>query len=216
MRPIAKVLFLVAALAVTGGAGQAPPQRLIEFSKADRVLLEKVSTYLNQMRTAAGDFTQIGPNGQIDQGRFYLMKPNRLRFEYAPPTPLLIVADGRTLAVFNTKLKTVDPVSVSDTPLGLILGDKIDLNRNDAIVRVDHTPGTIVVQARTSKNRNKPNIAITFAESPLELRQWTIIDDSGLPTTVALRNLQPGAPLSEQLFVLRGGKKATDSDKRGE
>jgi Outer membrane lipoprotein-sorting protein len=203
MRRFAKILVVVAAAAATLGAGQAPPQRLIEFSKADREALTKVSTYLTQIRSLAGDFTQIGPNGQLDSGKLYILKPGKVRFEYAPPSPLLVVSDGRIISVINTKLGTDDRAFLSDTPLTLLLNDKIDLNRNDAIVRVQHNPGTIVVEARTSKNRNKPNIAITFSESPLELRQWSVIDDQGLTTTVALRNLQPGAAVSEQLFVFK-------------
>jgi outer membrane lipoprotein-sorting protein len=214
MRRIAKILVLVAVSVAALGAGQAPPSRQIEFSKDGRVALAKVSAYLNQTRSLAGDFTQLGPNGQIDQGRFFLLKPGRLRFEYRPPSPLLVVSDGRTLTVFNSKMKTADPVLLSNTPLDLILGDKIDLLHNDAILSVKHDAGTIVVEARTAKNRVKPNIIITFAESPMELRQWTVIDDQGLSTTVAMRNLQAGVPLSEALFVLRPangvGTKAKD------
>lgn len=213
LKAVAKILALAAVVAVTTGAGQAPPPRLIEFSKADREALSKISTYLNQLRTLEGDFTQLGPQGQIDQGRFYMMKPGRMRFEYAPPAPLLIVSDGRTLAVFNQKLKTADSYRLSDTPFGLLLDDKINLNRNDAIVKVQRNPGTIVVEARTSRNRNKPNIAITFSETPLELRQWTVLDDSGQPTTVALRNLRPGVTLSEQLFSLRQASAAVQPKK---
>lgn len=203
MRRIAKILLLVAVTVAALGAGQAPPARQIEFSKEGRAALDKVSTYLNQIRSLQGDFTQIGPNGQLDQGRFFLLKPGRLRFEYQPPSPLLVIADGRSVAVFNSKMKTVDRYPLSDTPLVLLLGDKIDLLHNTAILSVQHTAGTIVVEARTAKNRVKPNIVITFADSPLELRQWTVIDDQGLPTTVAMRNLQTGGPVSEALFVLR-------------
>jgi outer membrane lipoprotein-sorting protein len=214
MRRIAKILVLVAVTAATLGAGQAPPDRYIEFSQEGRVALEKVGTYLNGLRSLEGDFTQIGPNGQLDHGRFFLLKPGRLRFEYQPPSPLLVVSDGHTVAVFNSKMKTVDRYPLTDTPLDLILGDKIDLLHNSAILSVQHTPGAIVVEARTAKNRVKPNIIITFSDSPLELRQWTVIDDQGLPTTVAMRNLQAGTPISEALFVLRETKAAVGTKSR--
>ncbi len=71
-----------------------------------------------------------------------------------------------------------------------------------------------MVEARTAKNRVKANIIITFAESPLELRQWTVIDDQGLPTTVAMRNLQAGGAQSEALFVLRESKAAVGTKTR--
>ena len=206
MRHYAKILLVVAAALSGFGAGQAPPERLIEFSQADRDTLDKISAYLNSIRSLQSEFVQLGPSGQMDQGTFYLLKPGRLRFEYAPPSPLLVVADGRTVAVFNSKLGTVDRYPLSATPLDLLLGDKLNLRKNDAILRVQRKDGTIVIEARTAKTRSKANIAITFAESPLELRQWTVIDDQGLATTVALRKLEAGAAVNEALFVLREKK----------
>ena len=204
MRRFLQILVLAVAAVATVGA--APPPRHVEFSEADRADLDKVSAYLNSIRSLEGGFVQIGPNGEIDQGRFYLLKPGKLRFEYQPPSPLLIVSDGRTFAVYNSKLKTVDRYPLSATPLDLLLGEHIDLRKEDAIVKLQRQPGTLVIEARTAKNRSKPNIAITFSYPTLELRQWTVIDDAGLPTTVALRSLQSGTNPSGALFVLRDSK----------
>ncbi len=106
-----------------------------------------------------GGFIQIGPNGEVDQGEFALSKPGRVRFQYNPPTPTLIVSDGSTVAVENTRLKTIDKYPLSDTPLGLILGDKIDLAHNRQVVGVEHQQGALVIKARTSTNRTQSNIA---------------------------------------------------------
>lgn len=201
MRNLVKLIVVATAAAIVGGAG---PSNL---SDADRADLDRASAYLNSIHSLEGNFVQIGPNGELDQGKFYLSKPGRLRFEYQPPSPLLIVSDGRTLAVANSKLKTVNRVPLSATPLDLILGDDVDLRRNDSILAVEHEAGALVIEARTSRNRSKPNISITFADPGLELRQWTVIDDQGLSTTVALRDLQSGVALNDSLFVLRDMKK---------
>ncbi len=214
MRRLASLLLLILAAGLAAGAGQPPPPRYTEFSEADRADLDRVSAYLNSIHTMQGDFVQIGPNGQLDQGRFYLEKPGKLRFEYQPPSPMLIVSDGRTMAVSNSKLKTVDRYPLSSTPLDMLLSDKTDWRHENSIMRVTRQPGTLVIEARTSRNRNKPNIAITFAEPQLELRQWTIIDDQGLPTTVALRNVETGVALNDSLFVLRDTKKPVGAKAR--
>jgi outer membrane lipoprotein-sorting protein len=207
MRRIARFLVLILAAGFAAGAGQPAPPRHIEFSQADRADLDRISAYLNSIRTMQGDFVQIGPNGDLEQGRFYLEKPGKLRFEYQPPSPMLIVSDGRTVAVSNSKLNTFDRYPLSETPLDMLLSDNVDWRRDSSIMRVVHQPGAIVVEARTSRNRNRPNISITFADTPLELRQWTVIDDQGLPTTVALRNLETGVALNDSLFVLRDTKR---------
>jgi outer membrane lipoprotein-sorting protein len=95
---------------------------------------------------------------------------------------------------------------LSATPLDLILANDIDLRHNNSIVAVRHEAGALIVDARTSTNRSKPNLSLVFADSELELRQWTIIDDQGLTTTVALRDLEPGVIVDAKLFVLKDAR----------
>jgi outer membrane lipoprotein-sorting protein len=207
MRRLAGLLLLVAVCVLSIGAGQPTPARLIEFSDADRAELDRISAYLNSIRSMQGDFVQIGPNGEIDQGRFYVQKPGKFRFEYNAPSPLLIVSNGRFVTVSNSKLKTVRNYPLLGTPFDLILGDKVDLRKDGAVMGVGHRDGNVFIEARTAKNRSKPNIAIAFSEQPLELRQWTVIDDQGLSTTVAVRSLQAGVDLDGALFVLKDTRK---------
>jgi outer membrane lipoprotein-sorting protein len=202
MRRFIPLLFLGLAAIGLCGAGQPAPQRLIEFSDQDKAELDRVSAYLNSVRTMKGGFIQIAPNGQVDQGLFYMSKPGRVRFEYRYPNPTLIVSDGYTVAVKNSKLNTVDRYPLSETPLGLILADKIDLLHNQAIVGVEHQPGSLVILARSSNNRVRGNISFVFSEPELELRQWTVEDNQGLSTIFELRDTQPGVALASSLFVM--------------
>jgi outer membrane lipoprotein-sorting protein len=193
--------FAANAVAKPAGFTQmlAPPKAL---SDADKAALAKVSAYLNTIRTMKGGFLQIGPDGQVDQGTFALSKPGRIRFEYAPPTPSLIVSDGTTLAVSNPKLRTVDRYPLADTPLDLILGQTIDLANNKAVTGIEQQQDQLVVNARWKTHGTHADIALAFAAPELELRQWTVIDNQGLSTTVALRNTQTNVDMPGSLFVL--------------
>lgn len=174
----------------------------ITYSAADRAELDRVSAYLNSIRTMKGGFVQIDPNGDVDQGNFDISKPGRMRFEYKPPAPTLIVSDGKTVAVANTQLKTIDSYPLDQTPLDLILGDSIDLADSHEIVGVARQQDSFIVKARSRGGRTQGNITLTFSEPELELRQWTVIDNQGLSTTVALRNVQTGIDIPASLFVL--------------
>ncbi len=207
MRHFARLVLLVFLATGLSAGGQPPPKRMIEFSEADQADLARVSAYLNSIHTLKGDFVQLGPDGQADLGHFYLEKPGRLRFDYNPPNPMLVVADGRYLIVANRKMKTVDRTPLSLTPLDLILGDNIDLLHNSAILAVKHEPGILIIQARSSDHRSRANIALAFTDPILELRQWTVLDDQGLETTVALRGLENGAVLDPSLFVVEDMKR---------
>jgi len=193
--------FVLTALLILAGALPAAAQ-LVQFTPENRAELERVNAYLNSIRTLKGNFVQIDPDGQVDQGTFALSKPGRMRFEYKPPASTLIVSDGETVAIQNPKLKTLDKYPLSQTPLDLILGDKIDLLHNHSIVGVDRQKDQFVVKARSRGGKTQGNISLVFSEPGLELRQWTVVDNQGLSTTVALQNVQIGVDVSNVSFAL--------------
>jgi outer membrane lipoprotein-sorting protein len=200
-RNVLTLLAFVAAPLLMGASHPPPPHRF-ELSEADRTVLDAISARLNAVATLKGEFVQVNPDGNLSQGVFYISKPGKMRFEYNAPTPTLIVADGRTVAVANTKLNTVDRYPLSETPLGLVLGNDVDLKNETALVSIEHQPGTIVIGARSNSNMSHANISLVFSDPGYELRQWTVTDNQGLVTTVALRDLVPGATLAPTLFLL--------------
>jgi outer membrane lipoprotein-sorting protein len=172
------------------------------FTPAERSELERVSEALNAIHTLEGRFVQIGPEGQLDQGRFYIDKPGRMRFEYAPPNPTLIVSDGRWVAVENRNLAITDRYALWTTPLDLILGNDIDLRDNSDIVGIDQQDSQLIVQARSHSGRVNGNITLVFSEPDLALKQWTVRDAQGLLTTVSISDVKRDAPLDPNLFVI--------------
>lgn len=202
MRRILPVIAASLSFLFLTGAGQPAPQRLYQaYSAEEKAVLDKISASLNSIRTLKSAFVQIAPNGNADQGELYLEKPGRIRFEFNKPSPLLIVATDGRLYVRNSRLNTVDSYDLSDTPLGILLNEKIDLARNKSVIGVSETNGAILVQARTSTNRNRSNITLVFATPGLELRQWTVKDNQGGITTVALQSPQVGGALDQALFT---------------
>lgn len=190
------------AVALLPGAGPLVQPR-IQFTAQQREDLDRVSAYLNGIRTLAASFAQVNEKGGVTQGNFYLARPGRLRFEYRPPSPTLVVATGGNIYVRNSRLNTVDRYSVQDTPLGLLLGENIDLRRNTAVLGIDRRPGELLLRARTSTNRTQDNINIVFATEPqLAIRSWTVRDAQGGITSVSFGQPQMGAALPDELFAV--------------
>jgi outer membrane lipoprotein-sorting protein len=211
MRRISVAALLVAAAIGLSAAGQLAPLRHYELSDQQKADLDRVSAYLNSMHSLEGDFIQFDPNGQIDQGEFFIDKPGRMRFEYEPPAPILIVSDGSTVAVQNKRLNTLDRYPLWTTPLKLLLSDDVNLSHNSLITDVVEQTGMLVVQARSERTRSRADITLTFTWPELELRQWTVIDDQGLSTTITLRDVKQNVKLSPSLFVLP--KKLAEDDR---
>jgi outer membrane lipoprotein-sorting protein len=173
------------------------------FDPTQRALCNKVSTYLSGIQALSGNFVQIGPDGRRAGGHLYLQKPGKVRFEYDPPSPIDVVADGQSVVVRNRQLATQDVWPLSQTPLRYLLADRIDLLRDTNVVGVsaDDTFVTIVVeesQALIGTSR----LSMMFDAKNFRLKQWTITDPQGLDTTIAVSNLDTSKRPDPDLFKI--------------
>jgi len=178
-----------------------PSSDLSLFDDKQRALVTRVSTYLSGVQTLTGKFVQIGPDGRRTTGHLFLQKPGRVRFEYDPPTPIDIVADGSQVAVSDRQLGTHDLYPLSQTPLRFLLADHIDLLQDTNVVSVTADNGfvTVVIEEKqpfVGTNR----LSMMFDPKDFRLRQWTITDVQGLDTTIAVSNLDTSKRPDPNLF----------------
>lgn len=168
-------------------------------NESDEAVAEKLISYIENLDTLQGDFTQIAPSGAISSGRFYLRRPGLLRFEYDPPSPLLIVANGGLVYVRDEALETTDSYPVGKTPLKFLLRETID--REDAqIVSVDRGVDNFAVTFSSTDEETEGELTL-FASAPdLALRRWIIRDLQGGLTVVTLDNVKTGERIANNLF----------------
>src|SRR5262249_13983125 len=129
---------------------QAPSDSSTAFNAAQRALVDRVSGYLSGVQQLVGDFVQIGPDGRRTEGKFYIQKPGRVRFEYNPPSPIDVIADGQSVVVRDRNLATQDLYPLSQTPLRFLLADHINLAHDTTLISAsaDDTFITVVVEER--------------------------------------------------------------------
>lgn len=195
------LIFLPVLMVLLSGAGQPAILRAI-YTDQQKADLDKVSAYLNGIHSLKADFVQIGPDGSVAQGELDIQKPGQMRFAFNPPSPMLIVATDDNVYVKNSRLNTVDRYSLSNTPLGILLNENLDLKTNRSVLGVFEQNGALIVQARSALNQNRSNITLVFSLPTVELRQWIVKDNQGGNTTVALGNVQIGAHLDPGVFTV--------------
>ena len=81
--------------------------------------IQKANASFNAATNMTGDFVQIGPDGRRSEGKIFVQRPGKLRFEYAAPATLEIVADGLSVAVHDRKTATKDIYFISSVPSDL-------------------------------------------------------------------------------------------------
>jgi outer membrane lipoprotein-sorting protein len=171
------------------------------FDARQRQLADRVSAYLSNVRVLSGKFVQVGPDGSKSEGEFYLQKPGRVRFDYNPPSPIELIADGQSVVVRDRKLATQDLYPLSQTPLRFLLADNIDLMRDTNLVGVyaDDVFVTVVIEERQIIGGTH-RLMLMFGAKDYQLRQWTVTDPQGYDTTVAVYNLNTTRQPDPSLF----------------
>ena len=166
-----------------------------------RAMVEKINAYLTSVQTLVGDFVQVAPNGSRTDGKFYLQKPGRMRFEYNSPSPLELISDGKSVAIRDRRLATQDLLLLSQTPLRFLLADRIDLLKEGNVINVysdDVFITTVLEEKQVVGGTHR--LLLMFSTKDLQLKQWTVTDPQGYDTTVALYNLDSSKKPDPGLF----------------
>jgi outer membrane lipoprotein-sorting protein len=180
-----------------------PANIFASFDANQKAQAAKVSTYLSSLNTLVGNFVQVGPDGTKTKGDFYIQKPGKVRFEYDPPTPIAMIADGSSLAVRDRKLATQDIYPLSQTPLRYLLSDRIDLLKDTNVVNVtaDDQYITLTIEEK-SPIVGTSRLMLMLGAKDNQLKQWTVTDPQGYDTTVAVYNLDTSKKLDPGLFKI--------------
>ncbi|RMF01037.1 MAG: outer membrane lipoprotein carrier protein LolA [Alphaproteobacteria bacterium] len=163
-------------------------------------LVNRLSAYFNSLQHLEGQFIQINPNSETTRGRFYVQRPGLLRFDYAAPSKLRVVADGRYLSIEDHDLRTVDQYPLEATPFRLLLSEDVDLLRDAEIVDLS-VNGNIASLTLVDRSENaRGRLQLFFTTDEIELKEWVITDPQGLDTRIQLSHLVQGNEKSRDFF----------------
>ena len=151
--------------------------------------------------TMKGEFLQFGPTGDQSGGEFSIKRPGKVRFDYEAPSPVQVVSNGLAVMVVNKKLKTFDTYPLKNTPLKLLLDDKLDISEESILdVTVEDDVTTIVMGDKQIFGNSI--ITLLFEPETFELRQWTIKDAQGKETSVMVFNVEDNVDISDREFQI--------------
>lgn len=154
------------------------------------VAVQKANAYFNSATSMVADFVQISGDRR-SEGKIYVQKPGKLRFEYADPATLDIIADGSTVAILDRKDRS-DPefYFIWQTPLKFLLKDQIDLAKDVSVVDVASDPDTVTITVEDKLTfGGTSRIKLMFDTAQFQLKQWEVTDPQGNETLVSLFNV---------------------------
>lgn len=197
--------ILIPAVATVGqNPAEAAGPRRVALSVQDRADVERAEAYLNQVTTLRARFLQVASDGNQVEGTAFVSRPGRMRLQYDPPSPMLVVADGTFLIVHDKELGEPSYIPLNSTPAGILVRENVQLDGKDvAVTRVARTPGVLHVSLVESEDPGQGELTLVFSERPFALRQWRVVDAQGATTSVSLYEAQDGLALDPKLFEFK-------------
>jgi outer membrane lipoprotein-sorting protein len=189
------LLALPPALLAAPAAAQraAPPSRAADIAR--------VEAYLNSLTTLRARFLQVAENGASAEGVALIWRPGRMRFDYDPPEPTLIVAWEGQVMHYDRELNSPSIVPASQTPLAVLLRPRIALSGDIAVGEVERSGGFLRLTLRRTGAEAEGSLTLVLEENPMALRQWQVVDAQRHRTTVTLTQVETGVRLEPNLFA---------------
>ena len=206
--------LLIAALpGAAGMRGIAPAGAAERLPGArDKADIARVEAYLNSIRTLRAGFIQTASSGGVAEGRFYLRRPGRLRFDYSPAGTLQMFADGFWLIYVDHELEQITRVPLSATPAGVLIDDDVKLSGKLRVTRIERGPAILRVHLVRREEVDAGTLVLTLSDRPLALRQWTVIDAKGIATRVTLVNPEFNIAIDDSVFEFETPDWAEEKD----
>ena len=190
----------LAAIAVPG-ASRAEPLAAFTLTEQDRADLLRIEEYLNSFTTLRARFQQYAVDSGTSTGNIYLRRPGKMRVEYDPPVPVLIVADGILVSYYDKDLDQVDQLPLKASPVWFLLENKVEFDEHVTVTGIERDAGSLRDSMYQTDDQDAGQVTLIFTDNPLELRQWTVIDAQGTEVRVGLEQVALGGALANELFA---------------
>ena len=184
-------------VALSSAAVSPPPVALTPMDMDD---LRRITAYLNGIHTMTARFRQSSSSGGTATGSLWMARPGRMRFEYDPPSPVLLIADQFYVYYVDKQLAEMSKVGLKSTPAWFLLRDPITFD--DLVInRFERGANALAITVTQPTEPDHGSLTMVFNSQPLALRQWTIVDQQRKTTTVSIFDAQFGVALDPELFV---------------
>ncbi len=191
------------------------PSRAAALTPADEANVARALGYLNGISTLRARFVQISSNGSYAEGEVLIDRPGRLRFDYDPPVPVLLIANDATLLFYDRELKQASFLPLAETPLWFLVREEVKLSGGVQVEKVIQERGTLRVSLRDTGNPDIGEITLVFEDAPLSLRKWQVVDAQGVRTEVSLVDPRYGMAIDAKAFD-HGDLEIYDPAQRGQ
>ncbi|MBU1333305.1 MAG: LolA family protein [Devosia sp.] len=167
----------------------------------EQQLINDIGAHNSAIRSMVGRFLQIDTNGGRTEGTFFLERPDKIAFRYAPPSREEIVSIGRGFYVLNRRDETYYAYPQDSIPLRQFLGDEVNL-LNANVVDVTNSDGYMAITVIDETIAGTVQVSLIFDTDSKELAQWSLVEPSGAELTFSLYDVEKGVDIPRAFFSI--------------
>ena len=178
--------------------------------RADPYSLENLSDYLTNLKSLKANFIQVNADGSESSGIILMKRPGRMRFEYDEPDKTLVIVSAGALAIFDHK-GDQEPMTypVRNNPISLLLKSEIDLVNSGMVSNFEKALEEAVLIIKDPTKPERGSVELLFSGAQPELKRFTVKNENGTSTSVALEDNEYPKNINNTLFSI-----ALETDKR--
>ena len=170
----------------------------------NREILQKVESAYNKIKTLKAKFAQFNSKMKDDlqTGELYLSRPGEMRLVYEKGSPLEFYAHNGYLIYHDKDLKEVNYFRLQQTPVSLILKEKLKFSDPEFLVTDVRTVlDEYYVTAIKKDARELGSLTLIIDKDSMQLKQWDVVDMEGVKSTVSLFDTQFNVPIDKKTFL---------------
>ncbi len=189
----------------------------LALTDAEQAAVKRAEEYMNNLGNLQSRFIQVNPDGSSHEGELFVSRPGKMRINYDPPAPMLVVATGKWLIYVDKEIDETSYLDLNDTPAGLLL--KPNMSFTDKAVQLKSVrlgKNTVEITAAQSKDPSTGLLTFVFSDAPFELRQWRVLDAQKQEVTVTLAEPRFGGKIDPKIFEYKEPDDDRDPDRRND
>jgi outer membrane lipoprotein-sorting protein len=187
-------------LCIAAGSISARAQSNSPRIGVDQAEITRIEDYLNSISTLRSRFLQENADGSISEGNLYLHRPGKLRLEYDPPDPYLLLVKDEWLIFLDKELEQTTYIPIEKTPAFFLTKQNVKLSGDLDITSFERRNGAVRIGLAWRGDTESGDITLIFSASPLTLRKWRAYDVQGGESNTTLINPEFGVALKGALF----------------
>ena len=182
-----------------------------ELTPDEQQMIANINSHNSAIRTMVGRFLQIDTNGGRTEGTFFLERPNKIAFRYAPPSRDEIVSIGNGFYVLNRRDETYYAYPQDSIPLRQFLGDTINL-LDANVIEVSTSDGYMSITVIDETIAGTVQVSLVFDTDTLDLVQWSLVEPSGAELTFSLYDVEKDREIPRSYFSIPANYKPLEQD----